>query len=185
MNSLTYSLIAYVLCMGSLFAELPDMRNLPIEQIEAWADKHAQATNLMRFDYLKTLNADSLRFTNPASWLVLPIKSYPDGKPKNIIQAKQAHLTADTMMVKASWVTLLELDPEGKPIAEMWAEHIIFDRTKMLGYASGLIFATYKGDTIIGQEALIDANTKQTMITQGAALFTDKAKSTSGKTTLF
>lgn len=123
---------------------------------------------------LEALQDDPEKLGSPARNLRLPVRSFPDGRPEVVVQAKDAWLTLDTNLLRGRGVHVEQYREDGTLEAVIDADEIIVNRSEMLGVAKGKVRGEMEGDVLSGMGALVDLEAKYLRIIKRACIETKR-----------
>lgn len=110
----------------------------------------------------------------PSKGLRLTVRSWPDGRPQTIVQAKEAWMTLDTSVLRGRGVHVEQFKEDGSLEAVLDVDEILVNRTEMLAVAKGKVRGVMEGDVLTGAGALIDMNIKYLRLIKQACIETKR-----------
>lgn len=125
-------------------------------------------------DLMKQLNVSDETLGPPAKALRLPIKSWPDGRPKTMVFAEEAWITPTMTGLRGRKVRVENYREDGSIEAVLEADEVVVDRTAMLAAAKGRVTGVLGDDKISGRGALIDLDAQYVRLLYRACIITRK-----------
>lgn len=110
----------------------------------------------------------------PAKQVRLPVQSWPNGRAKTMVFAKEAWVTLDMQGVRARNVHVEHYREDGALAGALDAEEVLVDRTKQLAVVKGRIKGSFGPDKLSGVGALIDFETQYVKILRRARIDTGR-----------
>lgn len=123
-------------------------------------------------ELIRSLSKPAEELGAPARNLRLPVRSYPDGRPKLVVTAAEAWASADMMWLRGRTVRLESLTPEGVVESVLEADEAAVDRKAMLAVAKGRVRARNGGDRLTGVGALADLDAHYVRVLSRGTIWT-------------
>ncbi len=111
----------------------------------------------------------------PALDLRLPVQTYPSGRTRTMVYAKEAWVSADMMSLRGRKVRMEQLLEDGTVEATLIAEEVQVDRVTMLAVARGHVFGNFGTDRLQGEDAWMDFTAQYVKILRKACIMTQRA----------
>ncbi len=111
---------------------------------------------------------------SPAKDVRLPVQSWPNGRAKTMVFAKEAWVTLDMQGVRARTVHVEHYREDGSLAGTLDAEEVLVDRTRQLAVVKGRIKGRFGADKLSGVGALIDFETQYVKILRRARIETGR-----------
>lgn len=110
----------------------------------------------------------------PTRSLRLPVRSFPDGRPRTVVYAEEAWVSPDMQHLRGRSVRMEHLRADGSVEATLEAAEAVMDRTVMLAVAKGAVRATLGDDVLTGNGALADLDARYVKILSRACITTKR-----------
>ena len=110
----------------------------------------------------------------PARNVRLPVQSWPNGRAKTMVFAKEAWVTLDMQGLRARHVHVEHYREDGALAGELDAEEVLVDRPKQLAVVKGRFQGRFGVDKLSGVGALIDFETQYVKILRRARIDTGR-----------
>ncbi len=111
----------------------------------------------------------------PALELFMPVQTYPSGRNRTVVYAKEAWVSQDMMSVRGRNVRVEQLLEDGTIEAMLVADEVQVDRISMLAVAKGRVSGTFGTDRLRGKGALMDFTAQYVKILDEATILTQRA----------
>ncbi len=111
----------------------------------------------------------------PALDLRMPVQTYPSGRNRTLVFAKEAWVSPDMMSIRGRHVRVEQLGEDGALEAMLIADEVQVDRVTMLAVARGRVSGSFGSDRLQGQGALMDFNAQYVKLLEEACIFTQRA----------
>lgn len=109
---------------------------------------------------------------SPARNLRLPVRSFPDGRPRTLVFAEEAWVSPDMQRLRGRRVRMEHLREDGSTEATLEAAEALMDRATMLAVAKGAVRATRGNDVLTGNGALADLDARYVKVLSRAGITT-------------
>lgn len=121
---------------------------------------------------IKQLNTPGETLGSPAIRLRLPVRSWPDGRPRTMLFAEEAWVAPTMQNLRGRTVRVEHYREDGSLEAVLEADEVVVDRAAMLAVAKGRVSGTLNGDKLSGRGALIDLDAQYVRILYKACITT-------------
>lgn len=125
-------------------------------------------------ELIKQLNTPGETLGPPAKMLRLPVKSWPDGRPKTMVFADEAWVAPTMTGLRGRKVRVETYREDGTVEAVLEADEVVVDRTAMLAVAKGRVTGVLGGDQVSGRGALVDLDAQYVRLLYKACIITRK-----------
>ncbi len=139
--------------------------------------RYAEPGNPERYrDLLERLQVPVAELGTPALNLRIPMQSWPNGRAKTMIYAKEAWFSIDMMQIRGREVRIERMTESGVIDSVLTAHEVQMDRTVMLAVVAGKLTADLGEDHLDGKGALIDFNAQYVKVLRDARIITPRLK---------
>lgn len=125
-------------------------------------------------DLIKQLNVPGETLGPPAKKLRLPVKSWPDGRPKTMVFAEEAWVAPTMTGLRGRKVRVETYRVDGTVESVLEADEVVVDRNVMLAVAKGRVTGMLNEDRISGRGALVDLDAQYVRLLYKACIITRK-----------
>lgn len=112
---------------------------------------------------------------DPASGLKLPVQSWPDGRTRTLVLAKEAWISGeDLAWVRGRRVRVEQFRADGELEGVLEADEVAVDRASMLAVVKGRVKGNFGNDRLTGVGALVDLDANYVKILKKAEILTKR-----------
>ncbi len=111
----------------------------------------------------------------PALEMRIPVQTYPSGRTRTMVYAKEAWVSADMMSIRGRKVRVEQLREDGSVEAMLIADEVQVDRVTMLAVATGPVYGHFGSDRLQGVGAFMDFTAQYVKILEQSSIVTQRA----------
>lgn len=135
--------------------------------------RYAAPGDAARFEALNArLEAPAESLGRPAAGIRMTLRSWPNGKPRTTLFAKEAWVAEDMMSMRGRDVLVEQWHEDGSQEATVTAEEAVMDRNSMLAVAKGTVTCTRGQDRLEGKGAWMDLDSQYLKVLREGAIYT-------------